>query len=158
MITLRPALADDLPYIMELEERFNAQGYVLRDSLETHRERLASPDARYFIGLRDRVPAGFVILRGFAGLHRSVEVKRLAAADPGQGIGREMLRLAVGAAFAHPDTHRVWLDVYPENERARRAYRALGFVEEGLLRECEFDGQRLRSLVIMSILAREYRG
>jgi RimJ/RimL family protein N-acetyltransferase len=30
---------------------------------------------------------------------------------------------------------RVWLEVYAENERAIRAYKVCGFVEEGRLRE-----------------------
>jgi RimJ/RimL family protein N-acetyltransferase len=37
---------------------------------------------------------------------------------------------------------RVWLEVHAENERAIRAYRACGFVEEGRLREqARLDGR-----------------
>jgi RimJ/RimL family protein N-acetyltransferase len=35
-------------------------------------------------------------------------------------------------AFDGFAAHRLWLDVYCDNARARRAYQALGFVEEGM--------------------------
>jgi hypothetical protein len=45
----------------------------------------------------------------------------------------------------------LWLDVYCDNARARRAYQALGFVEEGMQRECVWQGGQFRSPVLMSI-------
>ena len=53
--------------------------------------------------------------------------------------------------------HRLQLLVYPENERARRAYARAGLVEEGLLRDIRRlpDG-RFRSMLMMSVLRSEW--
>jgi RimJ/RimL family protein N-acetyltransferase len=53
---------------------------------------------------------------------------------------------------------RIWLDAIDYNLRAQHVYGKLGFVKEGLLRECYIrpDGRRV-SLVIMSLLRHEWR-
>jgi diamine N-acetyltransferase len=43
-----------------------------------------------------------------------------------------------------------------QNERARRAYAAVGFVEEGTLRDALLTNGVYESLVVMSILDREW--
>ncbi|MCG8359477.1 MAG: GNAT family N-acetyltransferase, partial [Kiloniellales bacterium] len=53
--------------------------------------------------------------------------------------------------------HRLWLDVFPDNARARHVYRSMGFAEEGTLRDALRFGDGYASLVIMSMLAPEYR-
>ena len=54
-------------------------------------------------------------------------------------------------------TNRVDLDLFVENERARRAYEKLGFVVEGRLRDYHrsVDG-RIRDALIMSILRKDW--
>ena len=103
--------------------------------------------------------SGYVILKGLSTAARSIELARMVAADPGRGLGKTMLRAIIQLAFGELGANRLWLDVFDDNERARRAYRAVGFVEEGILREAalRIDG-RNGSLVIMSILASEYAG
>lgn len=56
----------------------------------------------------------------------------------------------------HERAHRLWLDVFEHNERARALYTSEGFTVEGVLREhVNLHGQ-WRSLVLMSMLSREY--
>lgn len=156
MVTLRPLEAEhDLPYLMALEQEHNANGWIGHDSEETHRVRLAGPANRYYIIEHQGAPAGFVIIEGIEPVHRNVLVKRIAVSDPGCGIGREALRQVIRLAFSEWNVHRLWLDVYEDNPRARRTYRALGFVEEGTLRESAWHGNRFRSLVVMSLLEGE---
>jgi len=69
-----------------------------------------------------------------------------------------VLEAIVNKAFREFCAHRLWLDVYQDNSRARQVYRDLGFVEEGVLRECIQRGEEYRSLVVMSMLEAEYRG
>jgi RimJ/RimL family protein N-acetyltransferase len=59
--------------------------------------------------------------------------------------------------FARSESHRLWLDVFDDNARARRIYRAVGFREDGLLREAYVrpDGARVTQ-VLMSILRAEW--
>ncbi|HKW97839.1 MAG TPA: GNAT family protein [Bryobacteraceae bacterium] len=157
MIALRHARPDDLPYILALENQFADLGFVGSDRAELHERRMAHPDSAYLVIERDRRPFGFVILCGLDSPNRSIELKRIVVSEPGAGFGREALRLTVRMAFEQLSAHRLWLDVFSDNDRARRAYRAVGFIEEGTLRECVRHDDRFRSLVVMSILENECR-
>ena len=50
----------------------------------------------------------------------------------GQGLGKEMLKLAVKYAFEITKAGAVQLNVFPENERAKKCYEGIGFVERNL--------------------------
>lgn len=75
-----------------------------------------------------------------------------------RGYAREALGLIERYAFEQLNFHRLWLDVFAENVRARAAYRAAGFVEEGVLREHIFKDGAYRDLIRMGILCREWVG
>ena len=59
-------------------------------------------------------------------------MKRIVAADKSRGIGRSALRVLVEHAFRDLNVNSVSLAVFPDNERGRRSYRALGFVDVAL--------------------------
>lgn len=62
------------------------------------------------------------------------------AGATGRGLGTEAVRLTVGHAFGEQQLHRVELDVYDFNPRARRVYEKVGFRLEGTRREAlRFD-------------------
>ncbi|MFE5539098.1 GNAT family N-acetyltransferase [Streptomyces sp. NPDC056492] len=74
----------------------------------------------------------------------------------GQGLGTEATRLIVGHGFEQLGLHRVSLEVYAFNPRARRVYEKVGFVAEGVLRDALlWEGERVDA-VLMSILAPEW--
>lgn len=156
-MTLRQATEEDLPFIAALERKFCDLGFVGADSLETHRARLADEDCSYSIVESGGGPAGFVILRGLSSRNRSIELKRIVIGEPGQGLGRRALEATIADVFGRLSAHRLWLDVFEHNTRARHVYRSLGFQEEGMLRESIFHNGRYDSLVLMSILEQEYR-
>lgn len=68
-----------------------------------------------------------------------------------------LLQAILSKAFDELAAHRLWLDVFEHNARARHVYRSVGFSEEGVLRECVKQQERYASLVVMSILEDEYR-
>jgi RimJ/RimL family protein N-acetyltransferase len=74
----------------------------------------------------------------------------------GRGLGREAVGLLLDYAFSYHNYRRVWLWVHGDNERAIRAYRACGFVEEGCLREHMFSKGRYVDAVYMGILRNEW--
>lgn len=156
-VTLRPATPNDLAFIVELERAFCDLGFVGADSIETHQRQLSDPDCLYCLVQANTDRAGYVIIRGLTSVNRCVELKRIVIAEPGRGLGRLVLSAILNKVFTEFSAHRLWLDVYEDNHRARRVYRALGFVEEGTLRECIRHGARYRSLVVMSMLESEYR-
>ena len=72
------------------------------------------------------------------------------AASRGRGLGGEALRLLCGYAFNTLGLHRLNLDVYAGNARARACYRKAGFVEEGVHREYALRDGRLADVVAMA--------
>lgn len=60
----------------------------------------------------------------------------------GRGIGTRALRSVLSHAFDTVGLHRVGLEVYDHNPRARRLYERIGFVHEGTLRDAlRLDGR-----------------
>ena len=73
-----------------------------------------------------------------------------------RGLGSEATRLIVGYGFEQLRLHRISLEVYAFNPRARRAYEKAGFRVEGVLRESlRYNGAWVDADV-MSILAPEW--
>jgi diamine N-acetyltransferase len=154
---LRPASKPDLPFVVALEEKFRGSNLVGADDLATHQDRMDDPDCQYWIAGHHDSRAGFVILRGVRSVNQSVELMRIVISEPGQGLGRKVLQAIMRKVFDEFAAHRMWLDVFEHNARARHVYRSVGFVEEGVLRECIRQHNRFVSLVVMSILKDEYQ-
>ncbi|MBK8900467.1 MAG: GNAT family N-acetyltransferase [Anaerolineaceae bacterium] len=74
----------------------------------------------------------------------------------GQGYGRSAITLLLAYAFTYHYMHKVTLRVNGRNERAIRAYRACGFVEEGRLRQQVWHSGSYDDVVHMGILRAEW--
>lgn len=158
-IRLRPTSEDDLEFVLALERDPDNARFILRWPAEAHRAALADPDkAHLMVEARDSGQAiGYLILSALQSPHRSIEFVRITIASKGEGYGRECLIAIKRLAFDSLGAQRLWLDVMAHNARARSLYLAQGFVEEGTLRESvEVDGRRV-SLIVLSMLEREYR-
>lgn len=74
----------------------------------------------------------------------------------GRGYGSDALRVFLDWAFGVQNWRRIWLTTWSINERACRAYRKLGFVEEGRCPEEVYcDGAYVEE-VIMGLLREEW--
>lgn len=81
----------------------------------------------------------------------------IGPAGRGRGLGTEATRLILDHAFATTELHRIELEVYSFNPRARRAYEKAGFVAEGVRRDALlFDGEWINAEV-MSVLRSDPR-
>lgn len=74
----------------------------------------------------------------------------------GKGYGREAVRILLDYAFRVRNMRRVWLEVHADNERALRAYRASGFIEEGRLREHVWLDGYYVDMILMGVLRDEW--
>jgi len=74
----------------------------------------------------------------------------------GRGYGREALQLLVDYGFRLQNFRKLWLSVHGSNERAIRSYRAVGFTEEGRLREQVWSGGRYEDIVVMSLFRSDF--
>ncbi|MDE3199635.1 MAG: GNAT family N-acetyltransferase [Acidobacteriota bacterium] len=154
---LHRATLNDIPAILFLERLAESQRYVGQWSEERHRATLAGADARYYVAYEeDGAPAAYVILRGLAETSGSLDLKRIVVAQPGKGLGRQILNEILHIAFDELGAHRLFLDVFDDNARARHLYESLGFQYEGIMREsAERDGV-WHDLHLMSMLQSEY--
>jgi diamine N-acetyltransferase len=155
---LRPANPGDIPVIAALERRAESWDFVGQWSEERHLLTLSSGDARYFMCEPEPGEVhAFAILRGIQEASRSIELKRIIVATPGRGLGRAILNQLIRMVFEEFQAHRMFLDVYEDNLRARHLYQSLGFVYEGVMREAGERGGKFISLHLMSMLDREYQ-
>jgi RimJ/RimL family protein N-acetyltransferase len=154
---LRTAVTDDIPAIVALEQTHFARQFVGQWSKERHRATLTGGDAKYVIcETVAGQPQAYAILRGLAGDGRAVELKRIVVAVPGQGLGRKILTEIVRMAFEDLRAHRLFLDVFEDNARARHLYESLGFVYEGIMRHAAQRDGAWCNLCLMSMLENEY--
>jgi len=81
----------------------------------------------------------------------------LAAAHQGRGLGPEAIRLVIDHMIEARGHHRFTIDPAADNERAIRAYAAVGFRPVGVMRcyERAPDGT-WRDGLLMDLLAEEY--
>ena len=80
----------------------------------------------------------------------------LNGAQCGQGYGRDALCALLRWAFVIENFHRISLETWATNERALRCYRAVGFVEEGRMREAVWTAGQHVDVVQMGVLRREW--
>jgi RimJ/RimL family protein N-acetyltransferase len=74
----------------------------------------------------------------------------------GKGYGTDAVNALVDFGFASQRLERIWLEVWTENDRARRSYEKAGFVREGTLRHDRYEDGRFTDGDIMSILREEW--
>jgi len=100
---------------------------------------------------------------GLHQIHARSRVGRLACIiasrhEMGRGFGSAAIRAILDHGFGALGLHKVWLMVFSHNERGRRTYARIGFVQEGVLREEYFHDGRWHDMIRMSLLAREWPG
>jgi ribosomal protein S18 acetylase RimI-like enzyme len=117
----------DIPFIMATERTAGYEGLVGRWEQERHERELGDAGNAYFIGLAEGKPVGFVIVQHWGSTSGATLIKRIAVADTGKKIGRELLSQVIATILAETGAQRIWLDVRPHNVRAQRSYSALGF-------------------------------
>lgn len=95
------------------------------------------------VDLATGVVVGEVVLNEYDAANQACNYRILiGAAGQGRGLGTEAGRLVIDYAFSRLPLHRIGLEVYSFNPRARRSYQKIGFVHEGSKRDALlFDGQ-----------------
>ncbi|MFZ2489767.1 MAG: GNAT family protein [Anaerolineae bacterium] len=126
-------------------------------------EALLASSNDFVYGIEAQVGDKWVYI-GNTGLHRVDWVHRSAVfgivigeqAYWGKGYGTAATRALVGFAFNTLNLHRVQLDVFDFNVRARRAYEKVGFRLEGTRRQALFHDGAYHDEHLMAILSTEF--
>jgi RimJ/RimL family protein N-acetyltransferase len=146
-----------IPFIMATERTPAFESLVGRWDEQRHRAALSDGRHVYFVARKGEAAVGFAILRDWGSHERVVLVKRVAVSHPGHGYGGLLLSRVVNATFEETDAWRLWLGVFPENIRARRAYEAAGFRAEGIARGNAHEGGVYRDELIMALLRPDWQ-
>jgi UDP-4-amino-4,6-dideoxy-N-acetyl-beta-L-altrosamine N-acetyltransferase len=120
---------------------------------------LADPDRRGWIVNHNGQPAGFLMLSGLTNCNRRAEWGWYIG-DPdarGRGVGRAAQALGLDKAFDELGLEKVWAEVLADNEAALKAQSAAGFRREGYLRAHALKDGVFRDVVLLAILAEEWR-
>ena len=166
-VTLRPVSEDDVAGLMDLladPEGNRLTGTHAEFDEATARRWYASrgdQDDRLDLAIVERATgeyAGEVVLNDLDPANRSCGFRiGLRRAFQDRGLGSEATRLIVEYAFDVLALHRVELEVYAFNPRARRVYERAGFVVEGTRRDALlWDGEWVDAIT-MSILSTDPR-
>jgi diamine N-acetyltransferase len=119
----------------------------------------ASPDDRFWFGIDvDGALIGTASLKDIdrRSQHAWLSIA-LNGARLGQGYGRDALQTLLRWAFTIQNFRRISLETWATNERALRSYRAVGFVEEGRMREVIWVDGRYVDVIQMGVLRREWQ-
>ncbi|CAM5243414.1 GNAT family protein [Streptomyces violaceorubidus] len=164
---LRPFTAEDADAMWEIVNdpevvrfTFEPTTELTLDGLRSwYGVRTAAPD-RLDLAVTDRATGelvGEVVLYEWDPSARSCTFRTLIGPrGRGRGLGSEATRLIVGHAFEQVGLHRVQLEVYADNPRARRVYEKAGFVVEGVRREAALRYGVWVDDVLMAVLDHEW--
>ena len=130
------------------------------ETLEAYRARYAEPSkdtsAQFAVDV-DGVLVGRAAMFAVDDLARSGEVGlSLLPEHRGRGYARDVLRVLLRYGFRSRNLHRVHLQTLASNEPALRAYLAVGFVEEGRLRQHAWVEGAYDDVVLMGVLRSEW--
>jgi RimJ/RimL family protein N-acetyltransferase len=77
--------------------------------------------------------------------------------EASKGFGTEAIKLMLDYGFNSLNLHRIELTVFDFNERAFKAYKKIGFKEEGTKREALYLKGKYHDLIMMAILKKEWK-
>ena len=150
-IELRPTVPSDLAAVLKIEGDPEVSPWITCWPLERHLAALTSPDEAHLSVFSANRLAGFVLLAGLDSPDRVIELRRIAVADRGGGIGRAALTQTLDLAFGDLSAQRVWLDLLPDNDRAKHLYQSSGFTFERTLEGAHPSPDGPLDLLVMSI-------
>ena len=156
MLIFRNTIPEELDIVLKIEQDKDNIRWICPYSRERHLQVIKSEHEFHYVIEREEKIVGFIILAKTEKEHDSIEFRRIVIKDKSCGIGRKTVQWIKKWAFEKMEAHRLWLDVFTDNERAKSLYLSEGFVNEGVRRESYLTGQHRRSQMIMSMLKQEY--
>ena len=156
-VTLRPLTDADLDPLAEIiREPSVARWWGEADEPERLRENLRMDGDAWAIELDGELIGWLGFVEEAEPEYRSVALDiSLSERAQGRGLGPDALRAAIRWFASDRGHHRFTIDPNVSNERAIRAYSAVGFRPVGIMRRCELvDGEWTDGL-LMDLLIEE---
>ena len=152
---LRPATAQDAAFVHGLWTAPDSARFIVAPEEDEIAAKTAAGDLLIWAAAGQR--AGFVTVTQW--LPRVWSIPTVAVQDRRAGTGLAMMQAVLDEIFHGRDAHRVGLDVTVDNAGALSLFHKLGFVTEGVWRECwcRPDGAWV-DCVFLALLKHEWRG
>jgi len=151
-----PTTINDIPWVRAAESHPENRNYVYQWSEQQLQDSLSDPNFAHYVVYDQQQPIGYVILEGVRDPSHNLNLRRIVVTAKNHGYGTQILHLIQKIAFESLSAHRLWLDVFCDNNKAYALYKKVGFREEGLLRESYLRDGQYASQYIMALLAHEY--
>jgi aminoglycoside 6'-N-acetyltransferase len=159
-LTLRPATEADVNALAKIiaSPGVNDWWGLLGDA-ERQRSDILNDGAAFVIDVRGRTAGWLGVTEELTPEYRHAGLDIVLGSDfQDRGLGSEALRAAIRWLIDVRGHHRITIDPAAANERAIRAYAAVGFRRVGVLRRYELGPDGLwRDGVLMELLADELR-
>jgi aminoglycoside 6'-N-acetyltransferase len=157
-VTLRPLSEADVEALVSVVEGDGVrEWWGIDDSRDVTREDLRNDGTAFAIDVGGALAGWLGVCEELTPGYRSAGLDIvLAPARQGDGVGPEALRLVARWLVDERGHHRLTIDPAACNERAIRAYAAVGFRPVGIMRRYELgaDGE-WRDGLLMDLLAEE---
>ncbi len=156
-ILIKKTKIKDLDFVIELENAPENRDNVFQWSKEKHIEAINDEDILHVI-IEDKKnkKIGYAIVAGLQSDNKSIEIRRVVIDKKNEGYGSEFLKLMKIYTFEDLKYHKLWLDFFATNKKVEFLYKRQGFKKDGVLRDRYYNNNRYTSIVVMSILDKEY--
>jgi len=159
---LRPMNVNDLEQVLAWRNHPSINRYMLTQheiSEEEHRQWFVraseAPDKHLLIFEMAGVPLGFVHFTGGVSTS-SADWGFYTAVDAPKGSGRKLGKLALDYAFGQAGFHKVCGQALDNNQASIRLHLALGFKQEGVLRQQHYIGGIYHDMICFGLLRNEW--
>ena len=117
-----------------------------------YRKQLRDKKNPVFIAFAD-VPVGYCQVKNIDYVNRSCELGFCTAPEyQNKGYGTILVKELIKYVTEKLNMHRLYLEVFADNEKAIRLYERCGFRNEGILRDNVYKNGRFRDVMVMSYL------
>lgn len=159
---MRPMLHADLALVLrwrnhpEVRRHMYSRHEITLDEHQRWFERALQDAHKHLLIFElDREPLGFVNFSELASAGIA-DWGFYAAPEAPRGSGQRLGQTALAHGFTQLKFHKVCGQVLARNERSIRFHRALGFQQEGVLRDQHFDGAHYQHVVCFGLLRDEW--
>ena len=168
LVNLRPLERDDLGLLVawrndpEIRERFFSTFPFSKSGQDAWFSNLLTRDDKrmLIIETKEGRPIGTIGMDHIDFKNQRAEFGNLLIGESeylGKNLATDGTLALLKFAFQEMNLNRVYLEVYADNDRARRLYDKCGFKVEGVLRQAYYHQGRFQDTVLMSVLRDEFR-